>query len=82
MLLEFGEESLCLLISNGGVDNDIITLLPVDGSGNLVLITELQGVDDTENFVERSADLCGVRDGQADNFPGVDDEYCSDLLEQ
>lgn len=41
VLLELWEERLGLLICNGGVDDDIVALLPVDGCGDLVLVTEL-----------------------------------------
>lgn len=41
------EQFLGLFVVNSRVNDDIFSLLPVDGSGNFVLITELQGVDDT-----------------------------------
>ena len=37
-----GEESLGLLGGNTGVDDNVVTLLPVDGGGNAVLVTDLQ----------------------------------------
>lgn len=43
---DLGEEFLSLLVVNSWVDDDILPLLPVDWSSNLVLITKLQGVND------------------------------------
>ena len=37
-----GEEGRSLLFGNRGVNDDIVTLLPVDGGGDTVLITELE----------------------------------------
>jgi len=36
------EEGRSLLLGNGGVDDDIIALLPVDWGGDAVLVTELK----------------------------------------
>lgn len=47
---EVWEELLGLLILDGGVHNHIVTGDPVDGSGNLVLVAGLEGVDDAQNF--------------------------------
>ena len=44
---DLGEQFLGLLVVNGRVDNDILSFVPVDWGGNFVLITELQGVNDT-----------------------------------
>ena len=38
----FREEGLGFLIANGGVDDDIVALLPVDGGGDAVLVTDLK----------------------------------------
>ena len=38
----FREEGLGLLVGDRGVDDDIVTLLPVDGGRDLVLITDLK----------------------------------------
>jgi hypothetical protein len=37
------EQDFGLVVCDSGMDNDIITLLPVDRGGNAVLITNLQG---------------------------------------
>jgi len=34
------------------VDNYIITLVPVDGGRDAVLIAKLQGIDNTDDFIE------------------------------
>lgn len=36
------EEGLGLLVADGGVDNDIVALLPVHWGGDAVLVTELK----------------------------------------
>lgn len=37
------EEGFGLLIGNGGVDDDIVALFPVDRGSDAVLVTELKG---------------------------------------
>lgn len=37
------EQDLRLVGCDGGVNNDIITLVPVDGGGDTVFVTKLQG---------------------------------------
>jgi hypothetical protein len=37
------EELLGLIVGNGRVDNDIVTLVPVDWCGYTVFVPELQG---------------------------------------
>ena len=39
---EVREYFLGLVVGNGGVNDDIFALLPVDGSGDLVLIADLK----------------------------------------
>ena len=36
------EEGRSLLVGDGGVDDNIVALLPVDGGGDAVLVTELK----------------------------------------
>ena len=55
---DLGEQLLGLLVVNSRVDDDIVSLVPVDGSGNLVLITKLQGVDDTVRRYLSIAMIC------------------------
>lgn len=40
-----GEESLRFFIGNGGVDNHVVSLLPVDRSGNAILVTNLESYE-------------------------------------
>ena len=39
---ELGEQGLGLLVRHGGVDNHVVTLLPVDRSRDAVLVSDLQ----------------------------------------
>ena len=43
VLSELREQGLRLVVSDGGVNNDIITLLPVHGGGNTMLVAKLEG---------------------------------------
>ena len=40
---ELREQRLCLLVGNGGVNDNIVALLPVNRRSNTVLVTNLQG---------------------------------------
>ena len=40
---ELREEGFGFLVGNGWVDDDIVTLLPVDGGSNAVLVADLEG---------------------------------------
>lgn len=60
------------------MDDDIVSLLPVDGGGDLVLVAQLQRVDDSEDLVKVPAGLGGVREGETDDLLGVDDEDGAD----
>ena len=46
------EQSLSLVIRHTRVDNDVLAGLPVDGSRDPVLVTELQGIDHSDDLVE------------------------------
>lgn len=48
---ELGEKSLCLVIGHGRMNNYIVPLLPVHGSRDAVLVTQLKRVNDTDNLV-------------------------------
>ena len=74
MLLELREERLRLVVRDTGVDDNVVTLLPVDGGGNAVLVAELERVDYSEDLVKGSANLGRVGDGEADDLLGVDHE--------
>jgi len=41
----FGEQNLRLLVVDGGMDNDIFTLFPINGGCNLVLIAQLESYE-------------------------------------
>lgn len=42
MLGELREQGLRLVVRDGGVNNDIIALLPVHGGGNTMLVASLE----------------------------------------
>lgn len=71
---ELGEKLLGLLVVDGRVDNDIVTRDPVDGGGDLVLVTGLEGVDDTENLGGVAASGGRVGQDETDGLLGVNDE--------
>ena len=75
---EVGEEGLGLLVLDTRVDNDIVTRDPVDGGGDAVLVTSLQGVEDTENLSGVTASGGWVREDETDGLLGVDDEDRAD----
>lgn len=60
------------------MDNDIITWDPVDGGGDLVLVTGLEGLDDTEDLGAVAAGGGGVGEDAADGLLGVDEEDGAD----
>ena len=45
------EQSLRFLVGNRGVNDNIVSLVPVSGSGDTMLVTELQRIDDTDDLV-------------------------------
>lgn len=47
---EVWEELLCLLILDGRMHNHIVTGNPVDGGGNFVLVTSLEGVNNAQDL--------------------------------
>lgn len=51
---------------------------PVDGCRNTMLITELQGVDASQNLGELTTGRGGVLESQANLLAGIDDEDGSD----
>lgn len=75
---ELGEEVLGLVVADGGVDNDIVTGDPVDGGGDLVLVTGLERVDDAEDLSGVAAGGGGVGEDGSDGLLGVDEEDGSD----
>jgi len=73
-----GEEDLCLIVADRGMDNDIFALLPVNWGGDAVLVTELERVNDPQDLVKVSAGGGRVGNSQTDDFLRVDDEHGSD----
>lgn len=56
------------------MNDDIVTLLPVDRGGDLVLVTELEGINHSDDLVKRATGLSRIGDHEADDFLGVDDK--------
>ncbi len=54
MDLVLREQSFCLLIADTSVNDNIITLVPINWGGNTILITQLDGVDHTDDLVLRT----------------------------
>lgn len=75
---EVGEELLGLLVADAGVDDDIVTGNPVDGGGDLVLVTSLERVDDAEDLGGVATSGGRVGEDGADGLLGVNDEDGAD----
>jgi len=75
---EVGEQSLGLLVLDTRVNNNIVTRDPVDRSGDAMLVTSLERVDDTKNLSGVSASRGGVREDEANCLLGINDENGSD----
>lgn len=60
------------------MDNDIVTWDPVDGGGDLVLVTGLERVDDTEDLGGVAAGGGRVGQDETDGLLGVNDEDRAD----
>jgi hypothetical protein len=73
-----GEELVGLFGRNAGVDDNIVTLLPVTGSGDTVLVTELKRVNDTKDLIKVTASGSGVAQDETDGLLGIDDEDGTD----
>jgi hypothetical protein len=56
------------------VDNNVVALVPVDRGGNLVFVTQLEGIDHSDDLVKRTAGLGRVGYGEADDLLGIDHE--------
>jgi len=61
------------------MDDDVVALLPVDRCSNLMLVTQLESVQDTDDFVKVAASDSRIGEKETDGFLWVDDEYISDL---
>jgi hypothetical protein len=73
-----GEDLFSLLSRDAGVDNNIITLLPVTRSSDTVLITELKRVNDAKDFVKVATSRSGVGQDKTNGLLGVNDEDGTD----
>jgi len=60
------------------VDDNVVALVPVDRGDNLVFVTQLEGIDHSDDLVKRTAGLGRVGDGEADDLLGIDHEDGSD----
>ena len=69
---------LSILSGNRRRNNDIITRQPVNGASNAVLISGLEGINDTENLSSVTTSRGGVGHDQTDLLAGVDDEDGAD----
>ncbi|KAH3660715.1 hypothetical protein OGATHE_005047 [Ogataea polymorpha] len=75
---EFREQGLGLFVGDAWVDNDIVTWNPVNRSGDSVLVTGLQRVDDSQNLSSVSTSRSWVGQDQSDGLLWVDNEDRSD----
>jgi len=75
----FREQSLRLLVVHASMDDHVVALLPVDRCSNLMLVTQLESVQDTDDFVKVAASDSRIGEKETDGFLWVDDEYISDL---
>ena len=71
---ELGEESLGLLIRDGGCDDNIVTRNPVDGCRNTVFVACLERVNDAEDLGGVATSGCGIAENGANLLFGVDEE--------
>lgn len=69
---------LGLLVGDGRSDNDVVTWNPVDGGGDTVLVTGLEGVKDTEDLGGVTAGGGWVGEDETDLLLGVNDEDGAD----
>ena len=60
MNCELWEQSLCFIVAHARMDDNIVTLIPVDRSGDTVLVAQLKRVDNANNFVKVSSGRCGI----------------------
>ena len=69
---------LCISRRDRRRHNHIITRLPVNWSHDALLVTRLQGINDTENLRRVTSGRCWVHHGEADLLAGVDDKDRTD----
>lgn len=73
------EKHLGLLVFHTGVDDDIVTLLPVNRSSDPVLVASLESIKNTDDLVEVASCHSRICKDETDGLLGIDDEYASDL---
>lgn len=76
--LEVREQLLCLLVLDAWVHNHIITGNPVDWCGDLVLVSGLQRIHNSQDLSSVAAGRGGVLEDSTDGFLRVDDKNRSD----
>ena len=65
-------------VLQAGDDHHLLSLLPVGGRRHLMTVSQLQGVDQTQNFVEIATRAGWVGQRSPDNLFGVDDKHAAD----
>jgi len=78
MNLVLGEQSLGFLALDTGMNDNVVTGLPIDRSSDSVLITQLDCVDYPYNLIEIPSCNGGVVQFEPDLFGGIDYEHCPD----
>jgi hypothetical protein len=76
--LEVGEELFGKVVVDRGVDNDIVSGHPIDGSCDAVLVARLQRIDNAQHLGGVAARRRGVGEDEADGLLGVDNEDGAD----
>jgi len=76
------EELRGFVVGHRVVDDDVLPLLPVDGCCDLVLVAELESINGTDYFVKVSSHSSRIRESQANDLLGVDNEDSSDSERQ
>lgn len=56
------------------MNNDVISLFPVCRGGDLVLVSQLERVHDTQNLVKVSPARRGVGDDESNDILGINDK--------
>lgn len=67
-----GEDLLGILSGDTGVDDDLSSGGPVGGRRDLVGVSELERVDDTDDLVKLTSGRGGVGEHETDGLLGVD----------
>ena len=78
LLNTLGEDLLGIISGDGGDDNTLVSLVPVNGGGNLVVDGHLERVENTVDLVEVAAGGGGVGDNGLNFLVGADEEDRAD----